>query len=198
MILPRSFFVDSTEAIAKKLLGCVLAHKTSKGLLAGKIVETEAYLAKDDPASHAFNGPTIRNQAMFGPPGFSYVYYIYGMYHCFNVVTGPKGSGSAVLIRALEPLEGIDLMQKNRKTKSIKNLCSGPGKLCMAMGINRNHNNLNLRKKPLYLLSPDCENVPERTRNKIKIIQSKRVGISKGEDLLLRFYIDQNPFISKK
>ena len=198
MILPRSFFVGSTEAIAKKLLGCVLVHETSKGRLAGKIVETEAYLDKNDPACHAFNGLTKRNQAMFGPPGFSYVYYIYGMYHCFNVVTGPKGSGSAVLIRALEPLEGIELMQKNRKTKVIKNLCSGPGKLCIAMGINRKHNNLNLRGNPLYLLSPDCENVQEKIRNKIKIIQSKRVGISKGEDLLLRFYIDQNPFISKK
>lgn len=135
MMLAREFYQQCTIEVARKLLGCILVRQTARGRrLSGKIVETEAYLGVDDPAAHSFNGPTKRSSTMFGPPGFSYIYFVYGMHHCLNVVTRPKGFGEAVLIRAIEPLEGLT---KNRDT-------NGPGKLCRALQLTREHNGLDL------------------------------------------------------
>ena len=176
--------------MARRLLGLYLVHRTSEGVTAGRIVETEAYLFRNDPACHAARGQTERNRAMFGPAGFSYVYFIYGNYYCFNVVTSREGCGEAVLVRALEPTFGIELMQRRRKRDGITELCSGPGKLATAMGITRDDNNLNLRSSRLSLKSGQ-----KRTE---KIVTTTRIGISAGSELPLRFYLEGNPFISRR
>lgn len=185
-----SFWKKSTFKLAKRLLGCCLIHETKSGTLSGKIVETEAYL-KDDPASHSFSGKTERNEAMFGSPGKAYIYFTYGLHYCFNVVTNKEGIGEAVLIRALKPLEGIKIMRKNRKIKEISQLCNGPAKLVQALAINKSLNCHNLSKKPLFIKisSP----LPIRA-----IVQTTRIGISKGSKLRHRFYIKNSHFVSKK
>lgn len=185
----KSLVNKKTIDVAKALLGKHLIHKTPDGKIVGKIVETEAYLSTD-PASHSSRGKTKRNAQMFGPAGKSYVYLVYGMYNCFNVVTNKEGKGEAVLIRALEPISGIEIMKKNRKTENIKNLCSGPGKLCDALGINKKHNGMDLINSNLKIISKD--------KKKPTIISTTRIGISKGQDLPLRFYIGRNEFISKQ
>lgn len=182
----------STEEVAKSLLGMYLIRKTPKGKMIGRIVETEAYISKD-PASHAFKGKTKRNSPMFGKAGTAYIYHIYGMYNCLNVVTEKENVGEAVLIRALEPLKGIKIMQENRKIKEIKQLTNGPGKLCISMSINRELNNINLidPKSPLKI------EIPRDYHAKKEIMITKRIGITKGKEQDLRFYIEDNPFISK-
>ena len=187
MKLNRSFYSRNTEEVAKALLGKILVHKTKGGVCKGKIVETEAYFGCSDPASHAFRKKTKRNYLMFEIPGFSYVYFCYGNHWLFNIVAKKKGSG-AVLIRALEPLEGIELMKKRRGIKDVKNLCNGPGKLTKAFGINKKQNGLDLTKENLFL---------EDSKEKIEVIKAKRIGISKGKSKLLRFYIKENKFVSK-
>ena len=190
-ILPAAFFRADTITIAKNLLGKLLVHKTAQGTLAGRIVETEAYL-NDDPACHAHGGKkTGRTAVMFGPPGTSYIYLVYGMHYCFNVVTREAGVGEAVLIRALEPVLGVELMQANRNTKEIKNLCSGPGKLVSALGMGKSLNGVDLNKPPLYLAKGG-------TKKNESIVMTTRIGISKGKTLPLRFYLEGNPFVSKK
>lgn len=188
--MKSSFYKKSTLEIAKSLLGKYLISRTESGVSIGKIVETEAYLS-NDPGSHSFKGKTKRNAQMFSSPGKAYVYLIYGMYNCFNVVTGVDGIGEAVLIRALEPIKGIELMQKRRKTKEIKNLLSGPGKLTQAMGIAISHNGVNLEKGNLKII-----NKPNLSDS--EIIQTTRIGISLGNKLPYRFYIKGNPFVSRK
>lgn len=188
--LSRSFFKKPTIEVAKSLLGCHLIHETPEGKTSGIIVETEAYL-HDDPASHTFNGKTPRNTVMFGPPGKAYIYFTYGMYYCFNVSTNKEGIGEGVLIRALEPLEGIDLMKKRRKTDKIKQLCSGPAKLVIAMGIKKTYLGHDLSNPPLQILH-------SAGKKDFKIIKTERIGISTGRDLPHRFYIKGNEFISKK
>ena len=183
MPLGQSFFNRPTVDLAKALLGKHLVY----GDLSGKIVETEAYLYRDDPGCHAFRGPTVRNAPMFGPAGHTYVYLIYGIYHCLNIVSGVAGEGEAVLIRALEPVGGIELMKKRRKTDIIEDLCNGPGKLTQAFGITRKHNNLNL--------TGDLQ--IHGSREKPEIQTSKRIGLSAGGDLELRFFIRGNRFVSK-
>lgn len=179
-----------TVEVAKSLLGSVLVHRTPEGETAGRIVETEAYLF-DDPACHGFRGKTPRNAPMFGPPGHAYIYFIYGMYHCFNVVTAPAGIGEAVLIRALEPLRGIDLMQKRRPhAKAIHQLCNGPGKLVLAMGITPHLNGMSLTKSPLTIQKGE--------NSRFTIVSCGRIGIKNGQELPLRFYIEGNAFVSKK
>lgn len=191
-ILPSHFYDHGTTAVAQALLGKLLVHETPAGILAGRIVETEAYLA-DDPACHAHGGKkTPRTEVMFGAPGTAYIYLIYGMHNCFNVVTGAEGTGEAVLIRALEPVCGIELMQVWRNQSALHNLCSGPGKLVNAMGITRALNALSLMEPPLYLAEPVAK--PE----KFNIVTTTRIGISKGADLLLRFYVKDSLFISRK
>ena len=202
--LPAAFFAADTVSVARALLGAVLVSESPQGRTAGRIVETEAYLC-DDAACHASRGPTVRNQAMFGPPGRSYTYLIYGMYHCFNVVTGPAGTGEAVLIRALEPLEGLALMASRRGTDAPRALCSGPGKLVIALGIGSLPNGSDLRKAPLRLLpasaypwtgGPGGGIVSAPGLGNVKV--TTRIGITKDAHLPLRFYLEDSPFISRK
>ena len=180
----KNFFNLPTIELAKALLGKYLVY----GDLCGKIVETEAYLYRDDPGCHAARGMTTRNAPMFGPAGRTYVYFIYGMYYCLNIVSGKTGEGEAVLIRALEPLQGIEVMEERRKTNKIENLCNGPGKLTQAFGITKEHNNLCLLSGELQIHS---------SREKPEVRTSKRIGLSAGKDLELRFFIAGNRFVSK-
>ncbi len=186
-IVSKNIFLNDTEKLALNLLGKLLMHRLPEGDVVGKIVETEAYLSKNDPACHASRGKTRRNEAMFGHPGTAYVYLIYGMYYCFNVVTREKGIGEAVLIRALEPLEGIDYMCRRRGTADKLNLASGPGKLCQSMGITKDHNGIELTRGDLVILDAG-EKPPYKT--------SPRIGISTARDKMLRFYITENPYVS--
>lgn len=190
------FYKKPTIQVAKNLLGTFLAHESTQGMAVGRIVETEAYLY-NDPSCHGFRGETPRNKPMFGPPGHAYIYFIYGMYHCFNVVTAPVGVGEAVLIRSLEPVEGIDLMQQRRQRTAIHELASGPGKLVIAMGLTREMNGANLITSPLKILPR--ESFPQKyPARKLPVVTTTRIGISSGNHLPLRFYLKDNPFISRK
>lgn len=193
--LSLSFYEQNdTLAISRQLLGCELVHDSPEGRTAGIIVETEGYLW-GDPACHAYRRKTPRNAAMFGPPGTLYVYQIYGSYHCLNVVTGPEGVGEAVLIRALEPTEGIGLMGLRRNldpiTKAgLRGLCSGPGKLVIAMGIDRpTHNFSSLTEGPVSIRGPVVSD--------FETVTTTRIGITQGADLPYRFYVKNNRFVSK-
>lgn len=178
--LPRSFFTRPTAEVARDLIGCRLWHVSpTQGLLGGKIVETEAYLGTSDPASHAHRGPTPRAAIMSGPVGIAYVYLSYGVHECFNVVAHDGSEAGAVLIRAIEPLEGL--------SSTDLRLCAGPGKLTRALGIHRNHNGSDLLKGPLYL---------ERGPNPTSLQRSPRIGISKAQESLLRFFEAQSPAVS--
>ena len=184
MLVRKDFFNQPTVELAKALLGKYLVY----GNLRGKIVETEAYLYHNDPGCHAARGMTARNAPMFGPAGKSYVYIIYGMYYCLNVVSGKIGEGEAVLIRALEPVQGIEVMEERRKTNKLVNLCSGPGKLTQAFGITKKHNNFCLLSGELQI---------HNSREKPEILTSTRIGLSAGKDLELRYFIAGNRFVSK-
>lgn len=190
MKLNRDFYIRDTITVAKELIGKILVHNTDDGIIKGRIVETEAYIGSIDKASHAYNNRrTSRTEIMFGIGGFSYVFLIYGMYNCMNIVTNEIGRGEAVLIRALEPLEGIDLMIERRKTDNLKNLCSGPGKLCQAIAIDRSCNGLDLCGDKLYLESDDKSLEP------FDIIATKRINIDYSEearDFLWRFVVQSN------
>jgi len=164
-------------------------------VLRGRIVETEAYGGSDDPASHAYRGVTPRNTVMFGPAGFSYVYFTYGNHHCFNIVTDREDVAGAVLIRAVEPLFGIPTMIKRRKQTALQNLTNGPGKLTEAFGITRKHSGHDLTLEPLYVAESikkdqaDCE-------TPIQVKATKRIGISRAKNRPLRFYLLGNPYVS--
>ncbi len=193
----RAFFVGDTVALARRLLGCTLWHKTLEGLCAGRIVETEAYCGDKDAACHSYKrrAPDGRTSVMYGPGGFAYVYLIYGMHCCMNVVSAPEGRPEAVLIRALEPVEGLALMRARRpKAKTDAQLCSGPGKLCAAMGIDRGCYGKDLLGGELYLTLGEA--LPEE-----KIGVSPRVGVDyAGADAQRpwRFYERGNPNVSKR
>lgn len=189
-VLPTGFYRRDTALVAAELLGKILVHHTPEGLTAGAIVETEAYI-QGDPVCHAYRGATPRNRAMFGPPGRAYIYFTYGMHHCFNVVTACEGVGEAVLIRALEPLEGIDLMRKRRGRPGLGELCAGPARLVEAMGIEPRLYGHDLTQPPLFILRGD--QVPEED-----VVVTTRVGIKLAADLPLRFYIRNSRFVSKK
>lgn len=197
MILSPTFYERETVAIAEGLLGCLLVHREAAGTTMGWIVEVEAYL-HDDPAAHSFRGETARNQAMFGPAGHAYVYQIYGLHTCVNVVTGREGTGEAVLIRALEPAGGIELMQARRGTDDPLALASGPGKLTQALGITMDCNGASLSGNRLGILSPDS--LPDRRPEGVpgEIVQTTRVGITKAADLPLRFYLEGSRYISRR
>lgn len=194
-VLPRNFYARNTIEVARDLLGQVLVREMPAGRLSVRIVETEAYVGPHDKACHASRGMTERNRVMFGEPGHAYVYFIYGMYYCLNLVTESEGYPAAVLIRAGEPLEGVDAMWNLRKkAKTIKDLTSGPGKLCMAMDIDRTLNGADVCKKgPLYLEEGEAEN--------FETVCGKRIGVDyAGEyrDKPWRFYIKGNTFVSIK
>jgi DNA-3-methyladenine glycosylase len=178
----------SSIDLAPLLLGCLLVSELHGQRLVGRIVETEAY-HQDDAASHSYNGQTPRTEVMFGPPGFAYVYFTYGMHYCFNVVTGTAGHGSAVLIRALEPLEGLEVMEQRRGHKPQHELTNGPAKLCQAFGIDKTLNGHDLRHPPLQL-------APGQPVKPADIVQTKRIGITRAVDKPWRFYITNNPFVS--
>ena len=189
--LKRTFFDNNCDVMSKKLLGKILCRKLDDGtILKGKIVETEMYPGSTDKASHSFNAKkTKRNGAMFMDPGTSYVYYIYGMYFCFNIST--KETGGAILIRALEPLQGLDEMRKFRQTKlkspkkfKDKDLCSGPSKLCQALNIAISHNELDLTQDEANLWVEDADDLEDD-----QIYVSKRIGInSYGSDSADKLY----------
>jgi DNA-3-methyladenine glycosylase len=187
MRLDRKFYSRDTEEVAKELLGKILVHKTREGTCKGKIVEAEAYFGSKDPASHAYRKKTKRNYLMFGKTGVSYVYFCYGNHWLFNIVAKKDDNPGAVLIRALEPLEGIGLM-KRRRSADIENLTNGPAKLTSAMGIGKEQNGLDLTKSNLFL---------ENSGEKFEIVRAKRIGIKKDLNKLLRFYIRKNNFVSK-
>jgi DNA-3-methyladenine glycosylase len=179
-----------TLSVAKQLLGYTLIHESKEGTTAGIIVETEGYL-QDDPACHAYRKKSERNAPMFGEAGTIYVYQIYGMHFCVNISTNQKDIGEAVLIRALEPVDGIELMKERRKTDVIKNLCSGPGKLVQAMGIHKGMNNWSILGNDLKIIPPKIE-IPEN-----EIITTTRIGITQGADLPYRFYLKGNKYVSR-
>ncbi|HLG19208.1 MAG TPA: DNA-3-methyladenine glycosylase [Bdellovibrionota bacterium] len=190
-ILPRPFYARPALVVAPELLGKVLCHASNGTLASGRIVEVEAYLDKDDPASHAYRGKTPRNSVMFGPAGFAYVYFTYGNHHCFNVVTGEDGMASAVLIRALEPLKGIEAMRRRRKKRDLYDLTTGPGKLTQALRIDRGRNGADLTQRPLWI-EEDGE------KDSIPYIQTPRIGISEGMDFPYRFLRSESSFVSKR
>ncbi len=188
--IEKDFFERPTREIAKNLLGKNLIRILNREKLIGKIVEVEAYLDETDTASHARFGITKRNTQMFMDPGNIYVYFIYGMYYCLNFVTEQKGKGSGILIRALEPLEGISTMQKNREKEAILDLTNGPGKLCKALSIN-----LNLNGKSLF--EEESEIYLTDNNEKFTISSSQRIGVKNDLKEHLRFFIKDNKFVSK-
>ncbi|MFW6248039.1 MAG: DNA-3-methyladenine glycosylase [bacterium] len=232
--LPRAFYERHATTVARELLGCTLVHQLADGtVLAGVIVETEAY-REGDPASHSHRGPTPRARVMFGPAGVSYVYFIYGMYDCFNVVCEEEGAGAAVLVRALEPVRGWRAMWRNRFGERpapealeelatgydgplrlpavVRNLTSGPGKLCRAMRITRGeHNGVPLTVgvgagsgaggDRLWISAPaqtprwpSLERWPLRDAD---VVADRRIGIKKAQELEWRFSVRGNPFVSR-
>ncbi len=178
----RCFYQDYTTSVAKNLLGQILVHQYQGKVYQGRIVETEAYLGAHDLACHTSKGMTPRTKVMFGPAGFAYVYLIYGMYHCFNVVTEEEGQGSAVLIRAVEPLDDLDSNTK------------GPGRLSRAMQITKAQNGQDLLSDTLFIAK-------DATIKKSAIVARPRIGVDYAKEWALkplRFYIKENPYISKK
>jgi len=195
--LDREFYCRNVLTVAKELLGKILIKKASGKYYAARIVEVEAYEGETDKASHSYNGETPRNKVMFNHGGFLYVYLSYGVHYCCNVVTGIEGKGSAVLIRAVEPIEGIEKMIFNRfgnkspdETQKI-NLTSGPGKVCHALNINLSHTGLDLTGNKVYIIYK-----PKLKKSEIGI--SERIGITKSEELKWRFFIKGNPYLSRK
>lgn len=186
-VLPRAFFARMPEGVAPELLGKLLVHEDGR---VARLVEVEAY-AQDDPAAHTFRGETARNRSMFGPPGHLYVYFSYGVHWCANAVCGPKGYGAGVLLRAAEPLAGIDLMRQARGRERLRDLCSGPGKLAQAFGITKS-----LDGSPLT--GPGLITICDDGFRPNTVHACRRVGISKAADRELRFLINGSHFVSKK
>jgi DNA-3-methyladenine glycosylase len=191
-ILKKDFYNRDTSIVARELLGKTLIKVNGCKKVGGIIVETEAYYGGSDPASHAFRGVTARAAVMFAQPGTAYVYLCYGMYYLLNAVTEKKGKPGAVLIRALEPCWGTDIMRERREVKEKINLTNGPGKLTMALGINSSDNEKDLTKIKGGL---SIFNV-ERKIGDSEISVSERIGIKSGKDKLLRYFIKNNKFIS--
>ena len=184
--LPAEFFERSVHAVAHDLIGCKIAH----GATAGVIVETESYHA-DDPACHAFGGPTPRSSVLFGPPAHAYVYLSYGIHSLLNFVAEPEGEAAAVLIRALEPTAGIDEMRSRRGVERIEDVCSGPGKLTEALGITLDLNGVALGDGPIEVLGREAEDPAP------KVVTGSRIGITKAVEHPWRFCAAGSPFVSK-
>jgi len=186
--LNRSFYSRYTPDVARDLLGSVLVREIGGEVLRSKVVEVEAYRGSDDPASHAYRGVTKRTAVMFGEPGHAYVYFIFGNHHCLNLTTESEGEPGAVLIRAVEPLEGIEEMRRRRGVQELTNLTSGPGKLTRALGIDLRLNGEDVvESKQLYLVSG---------RQGGRVAVSTRIGVTSAKDRPWRYYLDGNPFVS--
>lgn len=191
--LAASFFDRDTEIVARELLGAVLWCRSPDGIAAGRIVETEAYLGEHDPACHAAGpGMTERTRPLYGAPGIAYVYFIYGVHWCFNAVTREHGQPSAVLVRALEPLEGLSLMRTRRPAaKTDRDLTNGPGKLCAALGIGPQHNGVPLQTPPLMITRGI-------TYSDDAIVTGPRIGITKAADWPLRWHVADSEYVSAR
>jgi len=190
--LPRAFYEQTTIDVAKQLLGKYLVRKHSEGNTIGRIVETEAYVGPQDSACHASKGRTARTEVMFGPAGHAYVYFIYGFYNMLNLVTETKDYPAAVLIRAIEPVNGIELMKARRKSNLLRNLASGPGKLCQAFAVDRSLNGANLSGNVLF--------VEDRGEPMPKFRATPRIGVDyagKWKDKPFRFLVRGSEFVSK-
>ena len=188
--LPRDFYARDTLEAARDLLGAVLVHDTSEGRAVGGIVEVEAYVGEEEAACHAAAGLTPRTGPLYGPPGHAYVYFVYGMHWCFNAVTRPRGLPSAVLVRALEPLEGLPLMRRRRGGRPDRDLTSGPGKLASALGIGPAQNRADLTRGSLTIVEGDV--VRDR-----EVARGPRVGIRVAADLPYRLWVRGNPHVSR-
>jgi DNA-3-methyladenine glycosylase len=195
--LQKKFYMLDVHTVAKELLGKIFVRVIGENCLSGKIVEVEAYDGSIDESSHSFGGKTKRNEVMFNGGGFLYVYFTYGMHFCANIVTGKINDGKAILLRALEPLDGIDMMALNRYNKKeitqkeLINLTNGPAKICEAFGIARRENGTDLCGDEIFIL-----NSPKLGPS--KIVNTTRIGIKKSVDLPWRYYIKNNPFVSRK
>jgi DNA-3-methyladenine glycosylase len=195
--LPRSFYEPTAEAVAALLLGHWLVRNLPEGPCGGPIVETEAYLT-NDPAAHGFKGQTARNKIMFGPPGYVYVYFIYGFHFCVNAVCRGPGSAEAVLIRAVEAKFGVEAMQRNRPAASLFALTNGPGKLCAAMAIDRKLDGVDLCDASSPLFIARNPRVSEFRKKRENVAVSPRIGITKAAERPLRFYLGGSKFISRR
>lgn len=201
--LEREFYDRDSVTVAKDLLGKLLVHETEGQRMMGKIVEVEAYMGPDDKAAHSYNNRrTSRNEVMYGPGGYAYVFIIYGMYDCMNVVVKEIGTPQAILIRAVEPVDGIERMSQYRYSKDFEKLTkrekigltNGPGKLCRAMRIDRTQNGEDLCGNKLYILE-------DEKKQSIEMVTSTRINIDYAEEAIhypWRFYIKNNPYVSKK
>jgi DNA-3-methyladenine glycosylase len=176
-------FADSSEVVARALIGTIVLLDG----VGGRIVETEAY-DHEDPASHSFAGPTKRNAVMFGPPAHAYVYRSYGIHWCLNFVCNEEGHGAGVLIRALEPVAGFDIMRARRGVQDPRQLCSGPGKLCQALGVTGEHNGMPIARPPFELIVPAAP---------VAVVSGPRIGISKAVDVRWRFGLAGSLFVSR-
>lgn len=194
--LKQAFFDRDPRRVARALLGKLLIRETPRGLLAGRIVETEAYLGRNDPAAHSYIGKTPRNAIMFGPAGFAYVYFIYGNHYCLNVTCQKEGVAGAVLFRALEPLEGITTMARARgitvkSDRDLRNISSGPGRMAEALGVTRERDN------GKNFVSPESDlRIGDDGFRAGRIIATPRIGITKAAELPLRYLIAGNRFVS--
>ncbi len=189
----RSFFQQPAAWVAENLLGDYLVLKNGRGRLEGKIVETEAYVGVNDDASHSFGGKiTPRNRIMYQAGGVIYIYLIYGRYWCFNIVTSPRHEPQAVFIRSLEPIEGLDVMKRNRRTNNLQQLTNGPGRWAQSFGIDKTFLGRNITGDAIFIS-------PGASRN-FSVVKTKRVGVAyaqRSQNWPLRFYIAGNPFVSK-
>jgi len=190
-IVPASFYARDTELVAREMLGMLLQYRTERGTASGMIVETEAYVGEHDAACHAAAGLTTRTAPLYECAGIAYVYFIYGMYWCFNAVTRPSGQPSAVLVRAIEPVEGIDLMRRRRPhARRDRNLTNGPGKLCMALGITGSVNGQSLQRGSLVIR--DYAAISDSA-----VAVTPRIGIRHAADWPLRWLVRDNEFVSR-
>ncbi len=188
--LARRFYARPPDAVARALLGRLIVRDTPRGRLVGRIVEVEAYGGARDPASHGFGGETARNRTMFGPPGHAYVYLSYGVHHCLNVVTGRAGRSSAVLIRSLEPIAGLEVMARRRGLTAPDRLTRGPGCVAQALGLTRAHDGIDLTRGPLWLAD-----LPPR-RDGRRIVRTPRIGITRAANRRWRFFLAGHPCVS--